>query len=337
MRIIIALTMALFGSFIGTANSGIIFETDFSSDVGLVVTQAPVYQTENIPSGWSAAQVTAGTLEVIDDNGDAAAWFRYPDRQDPGGSQPTISLVKHLGDGFPELYVRYRVRLPDTFKFGPGNPTTQIPYWKIGRLLQNQPTEYSGWTENDLTSGYLVWNINGNDLYGVKFRFTMQDPYATVPGSVGGERVVIDWAQGSNLDWPNTTGHFEAVGAGAWELDWITNPGFLLNTPQTYHTIEVHAKLASSQGAEDGVIELWFDGVSQNPWTRILTNKATQAWTGVPLMQYGQGFNLLKVLDNLSVINEDWGPNPGGMIISDIVVADQYIGHDYTIGPIACQ
>ena len=121
--------------------SGVIFETDFSGDVGTVINKSPYYQSTGLPSGWDWAKVSSGTIEIVDVNGESAAYFNYPKVSDPGGSQPTLSLVKHLtGDtntGYSELYIRYSVMLPATFKAGDGIPTRNLAYWKFGRLWQN--------------------------------------------------------------------------------------------------------------------------------------------------------------------------------------------------------
>jgi len=321
-------------------NENIIFETDFSEDTGYSVTNAQGYGLRTPPSGWDA--VLASTDSIVSVvagagvNGSNAVRLAYGTQ-----SQPTISLVKHLTGnertGFNELYIRYNVKLPNNFVAGTDG--SDMKHWKWGRLWQNTATlgaetETGHWTENRENSGFVVWGLGTGIPYTRWSAVWSENTGADLhKGSAGGPMQAIDWYQ-SGVDQTKQDGYFESVGDGAWAFD-PNRPGYLADTQQTYHTIEFRFKLATSDTAEDGVFEIWYDGVKQDQWTRIRPGSAGGAIprNGVPTINRGSGFNFLAIFDNMARWNWHWADDgvDGYIDVSDVVVSTTYIGRDYVV------
>ena len=326
----------------GSAHSGVIFETDFSHDAGFKSISTGAIQTQHIPTGWDGMKAGNGNvIEVVDGEGIGGKpalkmlW-------DPNYAQPTASLLKHLTNdkntGYDELYIRYNIRLPKNFKAGDG--IHSVPYWKWGRLWQNTDTTPDSWTENRVDSFYVVWVFAGSPTYGIDMNLTYGANTGDnlISSSSGGQRHFFDYFSGKADD-PNVNepGYFTSVGNGAWDIDWINQPGFLKHRIQLYHTIEWHFKLASSPSANDGIFEMWFDGVNQGRWTRYEPQgNAPSLGTnpGTPTSRHGSGYNFFVFFDNMSHWNTDWGkPNVDGYIwVNDVVVSTTRIGDKYRVG-----
>jgi len=317
----------------------IVFETDFSQDTGYRLTNAGFYSTD-APTGWDGALVSNDSVAAVESgagiNGSNALRLSWGTQ-----SQPTISLAKHLtgneNTGFDELYIRYNVRLPNNFKAG--SDGTDMKHWKWGRMWQNTsprsaPTESGRWTENRANSGYVVWGV-GSPIPWTRWSSVWSENFGQglESGSAGGPKQGVDWFV-SNADSRVQDGYFESMADGAWAFD-PARPGFLANTQQQYHTLEFHFKLATSDEAEDAVFELWFDGVKQDPWTRIgpgLSGGGPQR-SGIPTTNRGSGFNFFLFFDNLAQWNRHWAQSEvdGYIDVNDVVVSTQYIGHNYRV------
>jgi hypothetical protein len=336
--------------FVTSAHADIIFETDFSKDVGYSISASNLFNTDNVPDGWDGVKASAASKVSVVENQGIGGKPALKLEWDPNFAQPTISLLKHLtGDpntGYRELYIRYNVRLPDNFKLGDG--VSSLPYWKWGRLWQNTGVDAASWTENREDSFYFVWTFAGSPFFGVLHSITVgaNEGVNLRFSSSGGESYRVRWFTGEgglSYDFAGQGGYFQAVGDGAWDVDWLdfTSPGFLKTRAaaisQTYHTIEYRFKLASSTTANDGVIEIWYDGVKQSDWTELDHQQGAAplpANAGIPTAVHGSGFNCLVLFDNMVEFNKHWGqPEVDGFIyVNDIVVSDHYIGHDYVVG-----
>lgn len=319
----------------------IIFETDFSNDTGYSVEGTALWNGGNdsdvpVPTGWDGVITSYGSkLSVVSGagmNGGNAMKFEW----NPVASQPTISLGKHLtGDsatGFNEIYIRYKVKLPNGFMAGSDGSDPQ--YWKWGRLWQNTSTDNTApnkWTENRENSSYVIWTFSNAKPY-----MTATSTWAANPstgselGSAGGPRYKLDYFDTNDWDPENSLGAFEHF----WNLNDDVRPAELENnSSQTYHTIEYRFKLASSESSEDGVFEMWWDGIAQGEPRRITEHGGAQRRSGIPTTVNGSGFNFFLLFDNIAGWNTLWDdPQVEGYVyIDDIVISDSYIGPDYQV------
>lgn len=326
-------------------SADVIFQTDFAGDASFSATKQQSWQdvVSNAPLGFSGAlvegngRVYGAPGEGV--NGSVAMKFEW----DPALGQPVSQLMLHLTDdistGYDEIYVRYNLRLPNNFKVGiPG--VESIPYWKFGRLWQNTDVEAGkSWTENREDSGYAVWNFGGDEKWGVDAAATFAANTGSnlYKGSAGGERYMNDFYIGVG-DYATHPGHFNAVGGGAWDFDPVTR--FLRNNDQVWHTIEWRFKLASSDTANDGVFQMWFDGVEQAP-SKISGKSGAPALADlepneIPTSKIGSGYNFLVIFDNMTKWSGDWDEESvgNGIYVNDVVVSTNRIGHGYKVSGI---
>ncbi len=323
----------------------IIFESDFENDGSFYATHQQSSWTEvvaNKPEGFDGALIEGnGYIEGMPGEGvggSVALKFMW----DPALGQPVSQLYKHLtGDqntGYTDVYIRYRLRLPNDFKVGiPG--VDDIPYWKFGRLWQNTGTAPGAkWTENRSDSSYVVWNFGGTDTWGIDAGATFGANTGSnlSQGSAGGERYSNDYYIGKR-DYTITPGHFRHVGNGAWDFDPTTR---LLknNATQTWHTIEWHFKLSSNNTSNDGVFQMWFDGVEQVP-VAISGGGGATSYPNMdpsanPTAKDGSGYNFFVMFDNMASWNKNWDDPgvEGGVYINDVVISTSRIGHTYFVG-----
>jgi hypothetical protein len=320
-------------------HADVIFETDFSADAGYRVEHLGLWNggsnnPTDPPTGWdgviASGQSVVSVIDGAGENGTNALRLQW----DPNLSQPTISLGKHLtGDsttGFDELYIRYHVRLPNTFRAG--DDGVGLPYWKWGRLWQNtSTTPQGGWTENRPNSHYVVWNFGDNIPYtDTNVVWGENTGEHLELGSAGGERQGIDFFV-SGSDQHNSPGYFESL----WDINITDRAGELEdNTSQGWHTIEYRFRLATSPTSDDGQFEMWWDGVSQGPYARIGPGGGAPNRTGIPTARMGSGFNFFSFFDNLNGWNRDWSePGVDGSIyVNDVVISQARIGHSYRVG-----
>lgn len=325
------------------ASSQVIFETDFANDGNYYASGNANFDYVNVPEGFDGVRTNQGTIQGMPGegvNGSVALKFDWRVTTTP----LAVSLMKHLtGDpntGLQEVYIRYNVRLPNGFKAGvEGNPGSPLPYWKWGRLWQNAGLNGANWTENRTDSYFIVWNW-GNALpkWGVRNNLVFSENLNTNNlGSAGSPRGGTDWyvkgcsnCQGAH----RFDGHWDNVANGAWEFDHATR---LLydNTNQTWHTFEWRFKLSTTDTSNDGVFQVWFDGVEQ------ILPRAVSGYdqavdtphTNSSLITAAKpGFNLLTVFDNMSQWPRDWDIAEGGIYINDLVISTARIGHDYVVG-----
>ena len=325
------------GCVLNPVSAEVIFESDFSRDTGYSIPDGtglwnggsgfPV----SPPHGWDAVKGGQGTVAVVTGagiGGTNALKLSWSSTK----TQPTVSLGKHLtGDestGYDELYIRYRVRLPDNFRVG--KPDNSIAYWKWGRLWQNTSPDNqrpNHWTENRANSGYVVWNFVGNVPYTMATATWGENTGSNLDsGSSGGPRQHLDYFI-SGSDRRTAPGYFESL----WPFNEDTRE--LLDRDQQWHTIEWRFKLASDASSDDGVFEMWWDGINQGRYARLTAKGGAPDRSGIPTTSFGSGFNFLTVFDNMSGWNKAWGDPgvEGGIYVNDVVISTSPIGVDYNV------
>lgn len=320
----------------------IIFESDFSNDTGYSVESTTLWNGGSgndvpLPTGWDGVIASGGSkLSVVEGAGKGggnAMKFEW----NPTASQPTISLGKHLtGDestGYDELYIRYRVKLPNRFMVGTDGTDSQ--YWKWGRLWQNTSPDNSApnkWTENRANSNYIIWTFsNAKPYITASATWAENTTVGSEIGSVNGPRYKVDYFSSGEWSSETSPGAFESL----WDLNDESRPAELENnTSQTYHTLEYRFKLASSAEAEDGVFEMWWDGIPQGEPRRITASGGASKRAGLPTTVNGSGLNFFVLFDNIAGWNALWGnPDVDGFVyLDDVVISDDYIGPYYQVG-----
>ncbi|NOY93701.1 MAG: hypothetical protein GXP55_21155 [Deltaproteobacteria bacterium] len=321
--------------------TGVIFETNFASDGDYSRTGASLWEFDNVPTGWDGVRTNRGTIRGVPGagiDGSVALKFEWP----ASSTALATNLGKHLtGDpatGYPELYIRYQVRLPGTFTAGIA--PSALPYWKWGRLWQNTGLNGDNWTENRTDSYFIVWNWgSGIPKWGIRNNLTFSENLNTNDrGSSGSPRTGTDWYV-SGSDTPGYhrgfDGHWDHVGGGEWEFDHSTRR--LLNSTQTWHTFEWRFKLSSTDTSNDGVFQVWFDGEEQfcpNAPGGIEQSVDRVSTTRSLLTAAKPGFNFLSVMDNMARWSEQWDEPgvEGGIYFNDVVVSTDRIGPSYVAG-----
>jgi hypothetical protein len=348
MTKLLPLTIFLLYFFTFNASAEIIFETDFENDGSYDSDDGDEFiRFTNLPEGWDGIRTNQGTIRGVPNagvNGSVALKFEWPAQ----GTSLATSLFKHLtGDqstGHQEVYIRYKVRLPNNFQAG--SPGQAMAYWKWGRLWQNTGLDGVKWSENRDDSYYVVWNWgSGKPRYGMKNGIIMgQNLNTDNKGSAGGPRVGVDWYNGIAGDDPGrhigAPGMWDNVGAGAIEFDHEEGSDtrkLLDQNSQTWHTFEWRYKLSSTDTANDGVFQVWFDGIEQNPPNPTGTPEHAidrPMGTNTLVTAAKPGFNFLTLFDNISGWGPHWGDEgvEGGIYINDVVVSTNRIGHEYDVG-----
>jgi len=324
---------------------GLIFETNFNNDTDYSATGLGLWNgggSVNYDPPWGWDGVKAGNdnlIEVLSGqgvNGSNALKLNWS----PNFSQPTVSLAKHLtgnvDTGLDEVYIRYHVRLPENFKAGNGDGG--LNHWKWGRLWQNTwPIYESGipdehrWSENRENSKYIVWNFNSSIPYtGTRVAWGENTGNNLGSGSAGGERQRIDYfVSGSNQH--NAPGYFESI----WDINTTDNPGFINNnSADNWQTIEFRFKLATTATSDDGEFQMWWNGIDQGQFSRIIAGGNAPSRSGIPTTRDGSGLNFFVLFDNMVDWNAHWGEIgvEGGIYVNDVVIATERIGHDYIAG-----
>ncbi len=324
--------------------SGIIFETDFRNDGNYYDSGTKAIRYTNLPEGWDGIRTNNGVIKGVPGagvKGSVALKFEWPAK----GTALATSLFKHLtsnkNTGYKEVYIRYRVKLPNNFKAGSNG--SALSYWKWGRLWQNAGIKGDRWSENRPDSYYVVWNWgSGLPRWGIRNNLVFGENLNTdSKGSAGGPRVGVNWYVGGSdqLGYHKKfAGHWDSVGNGAWEFDHSTR--FLLdNMNQDWHTFEWRFKLSTTDTSNDGVFQVWFDGVEQIPPKVIndagIHQPIDNASTKNSLITAAKpGFNFFVLFDNMSGWSQDWSQYgvEGGIYINDIVISTHRIGPNYNVG-----
>ncbi|MEM9190028.1 MAG: hypothetical protein AAGF12_12670 [Myxococcota bacterium] len=319
--------------------SGIVFETNFAQDGDYQRSGGGLWNFDDVPTGWDGVRTNQGTIRGVEGagvGGSVAMKFEWP----AGGTAAATSLGKHLtGDrstGYADLYIRYNMRLPDGFRAG--RDGVALPFWKWGRLWQNTGLAGSGWTERRPDSYYIVWNWgSGLPRWGIRNGLTFGENLNTDDrGCAGGPRTSTNWyVSGSDRRGHHVVfdGHWDSVGGGAWEFDHASRD--LLTRPgQGWHTFEWHFRLSSTDTANDGEFQVWFDGVEQfcpNPIEDIDQRVDRPSTTSSLVTAAKPGMNFFTLMDNLAEWSSRWDASgvEGGIYINDVVISTERIGHDY--------
>lgn len=310
-----------------SSNAAIIFQDNF----------------DNFTSGWvpvetgPAPYITGGTVSSPG-RGEPEGWTGWIDQGSenieispiegrsgtPGvkiGITPSasgvwnqIGLVKYLGPaGYDEIYLRFYMKYDNTWRWGNGTNGSFV-YHKIVRFWQNvSAEEIAGLTGNissEMARGAMVFTSFENDYsdFSPAYRgtFLMNAFEDTNSGTVSN----LTWyPTDNNLDGGYLEPHFGNIAAdGYWD------------TTQSWHSIEIHLKLASSFGVEDGLFEVWVDGIKQKKWNH--SNPAGAI--GMPTAKVGTGINYIGLNDN-GTGNDYWGGTQH-LWFDDVVISTSYIG-----------
>lgn len=324
----------------------IVFEDDFSS--GLWSTTCINGISTSAPNGWTGSRCSTGeTLEIVSGvgvGGKNALRIGYT----AGSTANAVQLFKHLtgnqNTGYNELYIRYKFRFSDNWKwYIDGTAPTSSAYWKWMRLWQNRdPNNNTTWSENYPTSTtgdtrYILMELASTGTYRGCFHTIWSD---NVNGnSASGAQWMADWNSGTPTE---TQGCFGGAGTGTttgWNAEGLhiqqpgdPYPGYFTTYPlgsQTWHTIEWHVKLSTTQ-AGNGIFQMWLDGnLQDDPDRGRALNGATMA--SYNTISYNGGINLLSLFDNIAGITNDWGSTPRYIYVDNVAISSSYIGPNYVI------
>lgn len=337
---------AVFG-FSNSAKAQIIFEDDFSNDVGWVASNTQSSNVESAsasgcygnqgcvapPSKWSAYSVGAASqdLRILAGAGrNGKAGLRYG--WGMGAAQRlALRLNKHLtgnqNTGYDELYIRYEVKFDDGWSAGNG---TNIGYWKWFRLWQfRPPTGINQHGEN--AAPYDAHFIIGNlSVLPPSWSLAIADNPNYAHGGVDNPYWHLMFDGTSTC---STCGHFESI--NNW--DFNNSTGAFLNDPQTWHFVEWHIKLSTGtgncDGTENGIYELWLDGVRQTAPLRISEHYGIQAGCNdvFPQTKYQGGINYFIMFDNMDDWASTWTTDKY-LYMNNVVVSTAPIGTSYVPG-----
>ena len=197
------------------------------------------------------------------------------------------------------------------------------------RLWQGiDPSNQSQWSEiNNPNTRYLIANVN-TTAYGKGCIATMWADNQS-GNSAGGPRYKA-WYDKSN---PSTTDGCFGSMSGLSIQQSGSNAGYFVTYPsgsQTWHTIEYHFKLSSSNSG-NGVFEVWLDGVKQKLPLPYKSSLGGGSMTYLNTMKYAGGMNFLTVFDNMSGWSKGW-PSIKHINIDNVVVSTTYVGTNYIVG-----
>jgi hypothetical protein len=216
-----------------------------------------------------------------------------------------------------------------TPNFYGGNGT--VGAWKWFRLWQNRNPSLSpsvqGEQDSPCDTRYIIGTVSNNPpRWGGLWSANVND----CGGSVTGARYSVKFSGSQPC---STCGFFESI----QEWDFSQTTGELINpTPQNWHTIEWHYKLntgtGNCDGTENGVYEVWIDGVKQTALLDIKANDgAPTGCTAPPLKKYGIGINTFILFDNIQKWTVNWSSSTY-IYIDNVVISTSYIGPNYVVG-----
>jgi hypothetical protein len=304
-------------------SGSLLFESDFSgSPLGSIV------QTTNIPvkaptaGGFDGYNVSPNSdMQIVDDGAGRVLRLEY----NPGQSQPSLSLYKHLGDetNLQEIYLEMEIKWSDGFVIGTYDGNNG--YHKIYRAWQN--TTFDGSWSGEANRGYVVGNYNYEKATGIQrpclsVTGAWKDDNESNNGSVNGPRVVQQYWGGYNQA-DKTTGHLEPHTGSQ-------NGDAALPVRQVYHKFQWRIKLAQP-GQADGYLEMWIDGIKQRPFTHP-TAKSGASQTEVNASDPNRlfteskgGFKLLTLFDNMQFVSSEW-TEQHYLFLKSVKVSTEFIG-----------
>lgn len=274
----------------------------------------------NEPAPWTGYKAgTGASVEIVVGEGrnDSGA-LRYG--FEPSTTWPGVGLHKWLGpEGYSELYIRFYVRYEQEWNWG----LASSGYFKVMRLWQNVSTEdvlgISGKTIDDETNrGFmLLLTQNAQGAHPVyEYLCTHNDGLHSAGGAVS---LLQYYPYNSSSTQGFLENHFGAIDSAG---DWTST--------QSWHSIELHVKLASPWPADDGVYELWIDGIKQDKYTNVYNAKSTRTYKNMPTEKLGVGINYFILQDN-GALSKDW-PTAYHVFYDDVVISTTYVGPEYVIG-----
>ncbi len=230
-----------------------------------------------------------------------------------------VGLIKYLGPtGYSELYIRYYVKYDDNWRWGDGTNGSQY-YHKWLRIWQDvQVDEVLGYTGNlsdEHNRGFLLITTMDDD-YGSFDPFFM----GTFSQDTASNSVEPPYTSMWSYRWVDSdTGGFVENHFGNIE------PNGNWSTTQTWHSVEVHLKLATSLESGDGIFEMWIDGIKQDhPTETAHRDRGVLEHDEMPTPQYGTGMNYIGLHDN-GTGNQLW-PDYRYVWIDDFIVSTESIG-----------
>lgn len=311
--------------------SVVIFEDDFSNDIGWHKTDGGTWACRNgcQPSKWTAYYGQPNTdVSITASDGEGGTPALKVGYQYGVAAPGQLGLAKHLtgnqSTGYNELYIRFKIKLDNNWRVGTG---TSAQTFKMFRLWQYRtPTGTMDWSEVNgaKDTRFIIMNLNGSqgETYGVTCSTNVNDDSL-------GPQVRLDW-YGDNGNIPTSTnGHFGSIS----EWNYNRSTGFLNcypNCNQGWHYLEFHIKLSTIDAPGNGSFELWLDGVKQVSPTHINDSDPSHTWTSLPTKKYQGGINWFQMLDNIQGWTEAW-QSFRYMYINNVVVSTSYIGPNYVI------
>ena len=337
------------------ASAEIVFETDFSEHPN---GWSPLPGTSNVtqsvgaPAPWDgykwASEGTGSSLGIIPGagrDGTPALRVGYSWGSRWGSRAGAMSLMKHLGAGYDELYIRFTMKYDDDWKWGDGR---LYAFQKLFRLWQNVDPNDRQWSEltPPLDKRWIIFTQSSSETAGVRHPFWNLTASAnTNQTSSNGAAVISAWYPSPwwrlqsdlalNLAPYRESGHLEPHFG---TIDPATG-AFVGRPTQRYHAVEVHIKLADPRRPDgtypdNGVFEVWVDGTKQirpNRVTHVYGADLINTWTNMPTEKYGVGINAIVFLDNMYDVSTYWDA-PRYFWVDDVVISTQPIGQDYVLG-----
>ena len=269
----------------------------------------------NEPNGWTG-WIDQGEEEIsIDTSTGRSSTPSLKIAYKPGFSSNAnqIGLVKYLPQGYNELYLRYYFKFDNNFQFG-GGETDSFIMWKWGRLWQNV-------SANDIVNNINLADENkrGAIVWGV-----YDDQWADYNPYFQGGFLANDY-QNTNDCPQNLSQHYWYPWNSSKQGGFLTPHIGQLDTTgkiqeqQTWHSFEMHIKLASEWQGTDGIFEIWIDGIKQDEPTRKIN------FDYMTTSKIENGINYITLNDNAGPISKHWTSNSYNYI-DDLVISESYIG-----------
>lgn len=329
------------------ANAAVVFEDDFgyyagtgwtpsNSGAGHFVTGGTAQNPgRNEPQGWTGwVRYGTATIGISPNEGrsNGPCLKVGPEMISPSNQ---VGLVKYLGStGYNELYVRYYIKWSSGWRFGNGQSGGAFSYYKLTRMWQNLTDADIRGTSgvsiaDEHNRGAIVWGVYDD-------QWADFNPYFLVGAMKDPVDGTVNCPQNNTCNmmyyFPNVAGNNQGFVSGtgtAWGP--LASDGSFA-TPSDFHCVEFHIRLASSWTSNDGVWEIWVDGVKQV--TSTYYANGTDYHTRQPnenlcTAQLGSGMNYITLHDNLT--GGQYWSSPQYCYIDDVVVSTTYIGPDYVI------
>lgn len=324
----------------------VVFESNFNNDPDWNVNNQYNlecgYPCSTAPTGWDATRMVPGNSQFVHPTGsiqglpDSTPDHASTDGIDKAGtgsgkayvvwneSNSTLNwpgdsmLVKVLPQDYQELYFRVWIRTQPGFKFDT-SASGAVSGVKVFRVMHY---DRSGNIFQYFSSGYsapiYVWDFYYSyNAYGIRlsnsYRCSPQSSDYYCPNSPGQDG-------GSSPD--------NGLFPGATYTSLPTDPGFFADTK--WHKLDVHVKMNSAPGVNDGVMQFWWDVA--DPQTTAPTYERTNIQWMSANSDTARGWNTFALGGNSN--NSFSGATNGEqwLAFDDLVVSTTPISASYTIG-----